>query len=385
MVQAEQRTTGGMTGLPLGTCRGVPVRANWSVLLIALLIAEILASGVLPSSAPHHSTGAYWAAGLVGAVVFLASILAHELMHAVVARHYGVRVERITLWLLGGMAEIRDDPPTPRAAAMIAGAGPAASIAVGAGFGLSAWGVAELGVPPLVTATLLWLGVTNGILGLFNLLPGAPLDGGRLLQAALWSRYRDSYRATVTATRVGRHLGVGIAVLGLLEVLFLDVVGGLWLALIGWFLLNASRAEAAGALIRTVRPDITVGQLMRPLPEPAPAWWTAGRLLEIRQPSELIHDPIPVVGFDGRALGVISWRDVAAGKDSNHDEQATLGSLCHRLSVLPADSSALDATRTGALAHGAALVQDANGAFGLITAADIEHAAALGSGNRGQS
>jgi Zn-dependent protease len=304
-------------------------------------------------------------------------------MHAVAARHYRVRVERITLWLLGGMAEIKDDPPTPRAAAVIAGAGPAASIAMGAGFGLSAWGIAALGVPTLVTATLLWLGVTNGILALFNLLPGAPLDGGRLLQAALWSRYRDAYRATVTATRVGRQLGVGITILGLLEVLFFDVVGGLWLALIGWFLVSASRAESAGALMRTVLPNITVGQLMRALPAPALAWWTAAHLLEMRQPAELIHDVIPVVGFDGRAIGIISWRDVA-GSENGHRDEATLGSLCHRLSVLPAESSALDVTRTGALAHGAALVQDANGAFGLITAADIEHAAALGAGYRRQ-
>lgn len=383
MVQADQRATGGVPGLPLGTYRGVPVCAHWSVLLTALLVADILAGSVLPSSAPHHSTVAYWAAGLVGAVVFLASILAHELMHAVAAWHYRVRVERITLWLLGGMAEINGDPPNPRAAAVIAGAGPAASIAMGAGFGLSAWGLASLGLPTLVPATLLWLGVTNGILGVFNLLPGAPLDGGRLLQAALWNRYRDRYRATVAATRVGRQLGFGIAVLGLLETLWFDVVGGLWLALIGWFLVSASRAESAGALMQNVLPNIAVGQLMRPLPAPVPAWWTVAHLLEMRQPAELIHDLIPVVGFDGHAVGVISWRDVAGSEHGHHDE-ATLGSLCHRLPVLPADSLAVDALRSGALAHGVTLVQDANGAFGLITAADIEHAATLGAGHRPQ-
>jgi Zn-dependent protease len=366
-----------MSALPIGTYHGVPVRAHWSLLFTALLVAEILASGVLPSTAPHHATGAYWAAGAVGSVVFLASVLAHELMHAVAARHYGVRVDRITLWLLGGMAEIKGDPPTPRAAAVIAGAGPAASIGVGALFSLGAWGGDALGLPDLFTATLLWLGVTNGILGVFNLLPGAPLDGGRLLQAALWHRYRDSYRATVVATRVGRQLGIGLVTLGLLEALWFDVVGGLWLALIGWFLVSAARAESAGAMLRAVLPDMTIGQLMRPLPTPVPAWWTTAHLREMRELPELLHEILPVVDFDGRGIGIISWRDVAARGDARHDE-ATLGTLCRRLPVLPAQTSALDAMRDGAFARGAVLVQDANGVFGLVSAADLEHAAALG-------
>ncbi len=377
MAEPAQRSSNRTSTIPLGTYRGVPVRAHWSLLLTALLVADILANSVLPNSVPHRSTAAYWTAGVVGALAFLASILAHELMHAVVARHYAVRVERITLWLLGGMAEIKGDPPTPRAAAMIAGAGPAASLAAGAAFALGAWGSATLGLPTLVTATLLWLAVTNGILGVFNLLPGAPLDGGRLLQAALWSRYRDSYRATLVATRVGRQLGLALVALGILEAAFVQVVSGLWLALIGWFLVSASRAESAGAAMRAVPPGLTVGELMRPLPAPVPAWWTAAHLREMREVSELIHDVLPVTDFDGRALGVISWRDISGRAAGQHDE-TTLGALCRRLPVLAADSSAIDAMRGAAFARGAALVQDAGGAFGLVTGADLEHAAALG-------
>lgn len=377
MAQTGQRSTGGLSAVPLGSFGGVPVRAHWSLLFTALLVAEILAVSVLPASAPHHSTAAYWSAGSIGAVLFLASVLAHELTHAIAARHYAVRVERITLWLLGGMAEIKGDPPTPRAAAVIAGSGPATSIGLGVVFALGGWGAAALGLPSLIGATLLWLGVTNGILGFFNLLPGAPLDGGRLLQAALWRRYHDSYRATVVATRVGRQLGIGLVTLGLLEAMYFDIVGGLWLALIGWFLTSASRAESAGAMMRAVLPDLTVGQLMRPLPAPVPAWWTTAHLREMRQVSELIHDVLPVVDFEGRGLGIVSWRDIGARNDARHDE-ATLGSLCRRLPVLPAEAGALDAMRNGAFSRGAALVQGTNGAFGLISAADLEHAAALG-------
>lgn len=365
----------GMSGLPLGTYRGVPVYAHWSLLLTALLIAEILASSVLPAEVPHRTTGTYWACGAIGATLFLASVLAHELMHAVMARHYGVPVKRITLWLLGGMAEIGGDAPSPKAAAMIAGAGPAASLAVAAGFGLGSWCAAVIGLSSLVTATLLWLAVTNGILGVFNLLPGEPLDGGRLLQAVLWQRYQDSYRATVVATRVGRRLGLALVVLGALEALFVDAFGGLWLALIGWFLMGAARAESAGAAMRAMLPDVTLAQLMRPLPAPVPSWWTTRHLREMRELAELIHDVVPVVGFDGRAVGVISWRDLSGG-----DDEATLGAVCRRLPVLSADSAALDMMRNGALARGAVLVQDQAGVIGIVTASDLEHAAALGAG-----
>ncbi len=252
------------------------------------------------------------------------------------------------------MAEIKSDPPTPRTAAVIAGRDrrPASRRR---GVRLEGWVAATLGAPTLATATLLWLGVTNGSLGFFNLLPGAPLNGGRLLQAALWSRYRDSYRATVVATRVGRQLGIDLVTVGLLE-----------------------------AMMRAVLPNLTVGELMRPLPAPAPTWWTVAHLQEMRQLSELIHEVLPVVDFDGRGLGVISWQDVAARGTPQHDEATLLGSLCRRLPVLAAGSSALDAMRSGALAHGAALVQDADGGFGLITTADLQHAAALGAAHPAQ-
>jgi Zn-dependent protease len=368
--------------VPLGTYDGVPVRAHWSLLVTAALIAWILAGSVLPAEAPDRSAGAYWGCGAVGAVVFLASVLAHELMHAIAARHYSVRVERITLWLLGGMAEIKGDPPTPRAAAVIAGAGPAASIGLGAMFAAIAWGTSVLGFSTLITATLAWLAITNGILGVFNLLPGAPLDGGRLLQAVLWRRYRDSYRATVAAARVGRQLGAGLVTLGLLEAMFIEVVSGLWLALIGWFLVSAAAAESAGAALRAVPPALTMGQLMRPLPAPAPSWWTPAHLREMRQMTELIHDVLPVVDFDGRAVGVLTWRDVSGG-DARREE-STLGALCRRMPVVAADVRAADALRAGALSRGAVLVQDANGGFGLVSTADLEHAAAIGRSQAGQ-
>lgn len=372
MSEHDRRSVDGMFHLPLGRIAGVPVRVHWSVLFTALLVAEILAANVLPSEVRHRSAWAYWAAGATGALLFLASILAHELMHVVLARHYGVPVKRITLWLLGGMSEMTGEPPSPRAAAVIAGAGPATSLGVGVGFGLVGWVAMMFGASTLVGATLLWLAVTNGILAVFNMLPAAPLDGGRVLQAVLWRRYRNSYRATVAADRVGRALGIAMVGVGVLELLAVDVVGGIWLALIGMFLISASRSESTVAAIRKTLATATLGELMRPLPGPVPSWWTTAHLHEMRPAGEPADDLMPVVDFDGRGLGVVSWRDTNARGGSG--EEATVGTICRRLPVLPAGSGVVEAIRGGAFARGAVLVQD-GALFGLVSAADLENAA----------
>ena len=170
------------TGIPLGHYGGVRVDAHWSVLVIVALLTELLAASVLPDAAPHHSRAAYIGIAAAGAVVFLAGLLAHELAHALVARHYGMPVQRITLWMLGGMTELGGEPPSPRADALVAAAGPATSLVLGGGFAGLAW----LAGGGLLGSALAWLAVVNVFLGVFNLLPGAPLDGGRLLRALLW-------------------------------------------------------------------------------------------------------------------------------------------------------------------------------------------------------
>ena len=187
--------------------------------------------------------------GAIVAGCFFASLLAHELSHAIVARREGITVEGITLWLLGGVAQLRGEARTPGAEARVAGVGPLVSLLLALGFGLVALGMQAAHLPPLVVTGAAWLGGTNLVLGLFNLLPGSPLDGGRLLRAVLW-RWRGSPRqATAVATTVGRALGYGLMGFGLFELIGGRDTGGLWTVILGFFLVSAAGAESQGALV----------------------------------------------------------------------------------------------------------------------------------------
>ncbi|MEV4049984.1 site-2 protease family protein [Amycolatopsis sp. NPDC049688] len=225
---------------PLGRPAGIAVGAHWSVLPAMALLAGFLARSPLPDTVPGLSPAVYWATGVTGSLVFLASLLVHELSHALAARDRGLVVDGITLWLLGGRTEPDGDPPSPRAAIAVAVAGPVASLAAGAGFlvaGLLSTGVAA----PALT----WLGWANLLLASFTLLPGAPLDGGRVLQALVWRRTGDRRRARAAAARSGHVLGVVLVAAGLLQVVWSGSLAGLWPAGLGWFLAWCARAELA--------------------------------------------------------------------------------------------------------------------------------------------
>src|SRR5882672_2435469 len=180
--------------LSLGRIFGIHVGLNWSLLVVAGLIAWSLATSFLPAASPGQTSGAYWTAGLISAFVFLASLLAHELAHSVVAMRRGVKVEGITLWLFGGVSRFSSDTASPGAQALITFVGPLTSLVLGAVFYLVS--VAVGGGAGLLPATLSWLGYINITLGVFNLVPAFPLDGGRLLQSLIWLRTGDRLRAT---------------------------------------------------------------------------------------------------------------------------------------------------------------------------------------------
>ena len=230
----------------LGRIAGIKVGLSWTVLLIAGLITLSLTSSILPLAAPGFSDTSYLIVGVLTAFGFLASILLHELGHAVVAEREGVRVDGITLWLLGGVARLAGEAKTPGAELRIAAAGPAVSVGLAAGLIGSGWALGALGLSGVVVAGVVWLGVINGVLAVFNLLPAAPLDGGRILKALLWKRHGDRDRATITSAVAGRVAGYAMIGFGLFQFLY-GGVGGLWMAFIGWFVLGTARAEEAMA------------------------------------------------------------------------------------------------------------------------------------------
>jgi Zn-dependent protease/CBS domain-containing protein len=239
--------------------------------VVAALIAWSLASSLLPSASPGQSSGAYWAAGVVSAFVFLASLLAHELAHSVVAMRRGIRVEGITLWLFGGVSRFSSDTSAPGAQALITFVGPLTSLVLGVVFYLVAVAAGGGAHPGLFSATLAWLGYINISLGVFNLVPAFPLDGGRLLQSLIWLRTGDRLRATRIAARIGMLFAYLLIAYGLATFIFAgSLIGGVWLVFLGWFLLSAARSEETGGLIRQALSGMTVAQVMTPNPVQAP-------------------------------------------------------------------------------------------------------------------
>jgi len=231
--------------ISLGRFAGIRVSISWSWLLILALVAWSLARSVFPRADPHLSGTTYAVMGIVAAFLYLASILLHELGHALQARREGVETDGITLWLLGGVSRFKSDFRTPGAEFRTAVAGPLVSLVIG---GLSI-GLSQLVPSPAeVGGVAAWLGYINVILFLFNILPALPLDGGRAFHAFLWRVEGNREWATRVAAGIGRAFGY-LLVVGGIALVFTngDTWTGVWLALIGWFLVQAASAEARQA------------------------------------------------------------------------------------------------------------------------------------------
>jgi Zn-dependent protease/predicted transcriptional regulator len=231
-------------GWRFGRVAGIELAIHPSWLVIAFLVTYSLAIGAFPQNYPGWATSQYWIVAAATAALFFGSVLAHELSHALVARRFGLKVEGITLFIFGGVTTIDSESRTPREEALIAIAGPATSI----GIGLALLAIDMAVGQPQIGALVGWLGFINLALGAFNLIPGFPMDGGRVLRALLWRLRGDRLVATRSAAAVGRALAyllIGIGVFIALQPG--GVFNGIWLALIGWFLSNAAETTAVQA------------------------------------------------------------------------------------------------------------------------------------------
>jgi len=236
------------SSIPLGRLAGAPLRLHWSAIVVGVLLGATVVADV----------GVLTAAVLI--VAFFASIIGHEAAHAYVARHHGIATTSIDLWALGGTAHLEREARTPRAEGWIAAAGPLASLVFGVvGIG-AAFGLHALDAPVEATRILAWLGGVNVLLAAFNMLPGAPLDGGRVVRAVRWSRHGDRYRAMREAGQAGRVLGFVIGTLGV-WVMVSQRPNGIFLAATGLFIAMNARAEIAHAAVAQRLGGVTIGQL----------------------------------------------------------------------------------------------------------------------------
>ncbi len=357
-------------GLNLGRWGGIPVAANWTTVFLLALFAQTLAIGVLPAARPGLAGVAYWLAGVATAVAFLGTLLAHEFAHALTAKRCGVGVRGITLWLLGGVTELDDQASRPRSDGLIAAAGPVTSFVLGGLGALAAWWV---GPSTLLGAALSWLAAVNILLAVFNLLPGAPLDGGRVLRAVLWARSGDRARADESAARAGRVLGYVLVGFGLFEVAG-GVSAGLWLVLVGWFVIggaNAERQQSAASGLRGLRAE----QAMTTTPVAVADWWTVDQFFDRSDAAEFGAGPFPLVDFGGRASGALTWADLQRVPVERRDETRLRDIVAGRrvppLLVPPSAELAGIATVLRLHAGVAVVVDDAQHPIGIVTAADL--------------
>ena len=242
----------------IGRIFGIPIGINYTWFIVFALVTLSLATGYFPSRYSDWSTAGYLTVGLLTSLLFFGSVLIHELAHSVVALAWGIPVKSITLFIFGGVANIGREAERPLSEFLIAIAGPVASLLLAAGFGVLGLAGELLGVQPLAGLGF-YLAIINLWLALFNLIPGFPLDGGRVFRSAVWAWTGDMNRATRWAATAGRGIAMLMIVGGGIMVLTGDWGSGIWLAFIGWFLDNAASQSAQQAWIRESLQGYTAG------------------------------------------------------------------------------------------------------------------------------
>jgi Zn-dependent protease/CBS domain-containing protein len=359
-------------GLELGRIAGIRIAVHWSLLVVFVLIAWTLATGVFPETNPDLSDNARVVAGLVAATLFVLSILLHELGHALQARRDRMEIDGIMLWLFGGVATFRGGFPSAGAEFRVAVAGPLVSLALGIAF----VALAVVGLPESADAVAAWLGYVNLSLLVFNLIPALPLDGGRILHSALWHFREDSLWATRVGAGLGRAFGYLLIGLGVAMFVFQGAFSGAWLAFLGWFLLAAAGSEARYATARQALAGIRVRDLMVPDPVSVPPDLTLGRFMD-----DVVwqrrYTTYPVVDGAGRAVGLLPFRCVAEVPRAEWDARRVQDCMLtlEQVPILDPDEEAIDALaelQESEVGRGLVLVGDR--LAGLLSMTDVARA-----------
>jgi Zn-dependent protease len=361
----------GSSSFSIGRIFGIRIALHPSWLVIAFLVTFSLASASLPRNFPGWDTALYWAVAGVVALLFFGSVLAHELSHALVARRYGIGVRDITLFVFGGAATLEGDARSPRQEALIALAGPLTSLLLGGVF----LGVGLLIGQPQVLAIVGWLAFINLILGLFNLIPGFPMDGGRVLRALIWKVRGDQMAATRTAATVGRYVGYAMIGLGAFIAFQVDTFNGIWLALIGWFISSAAESSIAQVSVQRVLRGVKVRDVMDATPASINPNETVAELVNERlmrgeDRSFLVRHT------DGGLAGIVTLSDIRrVGRD--HWATARVTDIMTRHADLakvgPDDEleSALDVLQEREVNQLPVVDEDGRTVLGLLTRAGI--------------
>src|ERR687892_1177773 len=369
----KERTMDG--NFTVGRFGGIEVRLHWSLLAVFALIVWSLTDGVFPSQNPGLSDGTYLAMAIVAALLFLASILLHELGHSWLARREGIEVDSITLWLFGGVAELKGRFTSAGGEFRVAVSGPLISIGLGVLFVL----LALAGLPSAVDGVAAWLGFINLILAVFNLLPASPLDGGRVLHAALWRAKGDFAWATRIASEIGQGFGYLFIALGLAMLIFEGSFSGAWLTFVGWFVLQAAKAEARYVATEQALGGLRVRDLMVADPVTVNAESTIGSFMdEVAWSKRFTTYPVLE---SGRPVGLIAFRSVAAVPRQEWETRRVRETMISldEVPLLTEDEKAVDAlAELSAPDANRGLVVDNGHLAGLLSITDLARALEVG-------
>jgi Zn-dependent protease/CBS domain-containing protein len=363
---------GRSSALELFTIGGITIEIDVSWLVIFFLILWSLSAGYFPIEYPGYSTANYWVVGFVATILFFASVLGHEMCHAMMGNYLGEHVSRITLFIFGGMAQLEKEPSNAWDELRIAAVGPISSLVFALFFWLIARGVGRSPASPLWEAVFSYLAFINLALALFNLLPGFPLDGGRLLRAFLWQRWGNLQRATARAADWGNTIAWGMIALGVLEIFAGALIGGLWMIFIGLFLRSAASSSYQSMIVDQVLAGTHVRDIM--IADPI----TVG-------PDSTIVDAIEnyflrygyggfPVAEDGKVEGVISLSQV---RHCPPEERSTrrirdlMRPLDDSVEITPAATVADAIHRMSAQDLGRLLVMEHGRLLGLVTRTGI--------------
>jgi Zn-dependent protease len=365
-----------LPSIRIGKLFGIPLEINASWLLVFVFVSSTLAFVYFPAQLGNAPRGTSILVGVVAALLFFASIVAHEFSHSLVAKAQGAKIARITLFMFGGVSEMTEEPAKAGQEFVMALAGPAMSILLSALFYVAFVALQAAGASPVLWAPAGYLAGINLAVGVFNLLPGFPMDGGRVLRAAFWGATHDLLKATKWASRIGQALGYSMVAIGILGVFAPGAgIGTLWLALLGWFLAGLAQTAYQQQVVKTRLSHVPVSAIMASPVLVAPGDldlqqmvddWFLGRR----------HSRYPI-SQDGTLLGMLSLSQVKAVPRERWGELRAADLADRDLSrlIVQADApvdTVLDRLVTGG--PGALLVADRDGELvGIVTRADVVH------------
>jgi Zn-dependent protease/CBS domain-containing protein len=359
----------------IGRLLGIPLRIHLSWLLIFGLVTWSLAAGYFPAVVPDMPAWSYWAKAIVAAAMLFGSVILHELGHSLMARRHGVAIAGITLFVFGGVSEMKEEPRTPGQELQIAIVGPAISVLLGVAFALLGGLLGAGGELTSTGAVVGYLAWINFLLAAFNMLPAFPLDGGRVLRAILWRWQGDMARATRTAAGTGRVLAFAMMGFGLFQV-FSGRFGGLWLLLVGWFIMQAGSAGAVQASLRQALAGLKVRDVMTADVRTVEAGMAVADVIE-QHFLRHTYGGYPVERR-GEVIGLVTLHELR-GVPSGQRREVPVEKIMVPLSadqVVDGETTVLDAfNRMAATRQGRLVILDGGRLRGLITLRGVAHLA----------